>query len=138
MSVSEEPTISDSRIDGHAPIISSPKPTLSMEDTISYHMIQDTELTLLAQPEAGTLGSIGFTAVGAGIGVLPGFVNAFNVIFTDISKIQPTDLTNLIIMPVSLVIAALCLAVWGLAKYRNSGLTNKIRSRRKRDMTVGS
>src|SRR5262245_54573925 len=63
---------------------------VSWPAVVDWHLIQDSELTQLAQPEGTIFGVIGFTALGAALGATPQMLDAWGKL-----KLQTTaELTN--------------------------------------------
>ena len=135
---SSERVITDSTVENTPAIIRSPAPRLSIAANVDYHMIQDYELTQLSNPEGGILGSIGFTLLGAAIGLVPSVTATLkraNSSTTQDTTVQFGELVSLVICGGCFLGSIICLAIFGIAKARNSGLAQTIRNRPKRPLT---
>jgi hypothetical protein len=98
-------------------------------------MILDQELDQLSRPESGAFGAVGFAALGAALGSLPGALSAMELLKSADAKPMPAgDLTSLLVCLFCGGLAIACLAVWGAARWRNRGLPERIRARKKHDI----
>jgi hypothetical protein len=118
--------------------------SVSVPEGLNWHMILDHELSQLTRPESGVIGSIGFVALGAFLGLIP-------AAFSGIEKLRVTadtttaataftmsDLSAVVVCGGSLVLAVFCLIIFGVVHYRNRGLASTIRARSKRDFTFSN
>jgi hypothetical protein len=108
---------------------STPSSRISAPEFIDWHMILDRELEQLSRPEIGLLSSIGFTALGVSLGLLPGFVSSLGK--SKANTFDSGDATTLIVFVASTVGAVICLVIAGVGWYRNKGLADEIRRRPK-------
>jgi hypothetical protein len=118
--------------------------SVSVPEGINWHMILDHELSQLTRPESGVIGSIGFVALGAFLGLVP-------AVFSAIDKVNPaapraaatqaftmSDLSAVVVCGGSLVLAIVCLGIFALVWYRNRGLAATIRARTTRNFTFSN
>ena len=120
---------------GESGKLESPAQRFSMPDYVDWHMILDHELSQLTRPETGVIGSIGFVGLGGAIGLAP----AFSTILskpgkTPVEPITTADVVSIVCFAASVVIAVLCLFIFGLSVYRNRGLATAIRARKKQKL----
>ena len=110
-----------------------PPMSVSMPEQIDWHMILDHELSQLSRPETGVIGSFGFVGLGGAIGLIPQFVSTIEK-----TKAQPPaaitegDIACIAAFFGCIVLAAICLAIFGLFWYRNKSLADQIRKRTRR------
>lgn len=117
-------------------ILEVPPQRLTTPDFVDFHMILDHELDQLSKAETGIIGSLGFVGLGGVIGFAPAFLGALEKI-SAVPVVQPSaaDVGTLICLPACVVLALLCLTIFGLSVRRNWGLSAKIRARKKQAMT---
>lgn len=112
--------------------------SVSMPEALSWHMILDHELSQLTLPEAGVFGSVGFMFLGAVLGLIPGFVTAVEKVGVVAKDGQPApiisgaDLATVAAFCACFAAALVCLVVFCIRRYRNSGLASTIRARTRR------
>lgn len=124
----------------------SPAQRVGAPEHVDWHMILDQELTQLSQPDSGVMGSIGFTALGGFVGLIPGLAG----VITKLSQ-SPTLPAGEAALPIGfvdvvtvaatagcLIGAVICLITFAVNKYRNAGLTAKIRQRKKFSAPAGA
>jgi hypothetical protein len=122
--------------------IALPDHRMSAPEHVDWHMILDSELSQLERPESGIFGSVGFTTLGASIGLIPSALQVLEKITTapksiaDATPPSRFEILAAVACPVAFSISIVCLIAWGINKYRNSGLSSSIRNRKKQ--TVGS
>jgi hypothetical protein len=111
--------------------------SVSVPEGLNWHMILDYELSQLTRPESGVIGSVGFVALGAFLGLIPAALSALEKMpqagAVPANAFSMGDLSSVVVCGGSLVTAILCLIIFGLYHYRNRGLASKIRTRSKRD-----
>lgn len=99
-------------------------------------MIQDHELSQLGSLQTGIVASIGFVALGGGVGLFGPFLTSVERI-TSASRapLEPplsgVDIWYVAGFPGSLILAAVCLIISSLAWLSNKGLKERIRKRPK-------
>ncbi len=133
MSKSLHALIEETNIDSKTTAIGiSPVARVSVDQYIDYHAILDNELDHLSNPEGGVMGSIGFTALGGAIGLLPMACGVVaSVLKPEAGSITISDLANVIAAALCVTVAIICLAMFFIKKYRTRGLLQKIRNRPK-------
>lgn len=116
----------------HASAINfSPASRVTAPDVTDWHLIADHELGSLSEPEAGVIGAIGFAALGAALGALPSGCTAVEKITTNAVVPGEAFRALLILLPATAA-TVICLIIWGISKWRNKGLVQRIRARPKR------
>ena len=109
--------------------------SLSMPEALSWHMILDHELTQLSSRDTGLIGSIGFVCLGSALGLIPSLVAALDKVNTE----PPMSMTHGDVAAISAsvgtaVASVVCLIIFVIYRYRNSGLAAKIRARTRRGL----
>lgn len=125
--------------EGNAGAFQGPRPRLGAPEYVDYHMILDQELTQLSKPETGIIGSVGFTATGAGIGFYPSFAALFDK-FDQLSKAEFTksEIHISVAFAFSVALAVTCLLIFFIGVYRNIGLAKIIRNRKRQNIVNDS
>ena len=106
---------------------SVPTSRVSMPEFVDWHMILDAELSQLSAPETGVLGSVGFTALGGALGLLPLFMEAKEKL--GVAPMGTQDFVYACSFVGCLVLAIICLVIFGIRRSRNYGLAARIRNR---------
>ena len=107
-----------------------PPMSVSMPEALNWHMILDHELTALTKPETGVIGSLRFVGLGSVLGLIPQLVATIE----KAQAVTPQAITLSDIACVAaffgyLVLAILCLTIFGMYWWRNRGLAEIIRNR---------
>ena len=115
---------------GPAPLpgLTAPNNVVSAPGSVEHHLILDAELSQLSRAETGIIGSFGFTALGAAIGLIPNMVTLWD---KAPGPVTHSDIATGLAEAGSVVAAALCLAIYFYTAWRNRGLPTKIRNRPK-------
>jgi hypothetical protein len=104
----------------------APAPRVSAAENEDYHLLNDSELTLLERPEQGVIGALGFTFLGSFLGSLQAAGAAFGALTW-----TGANVLAVVIAACSMVLAIACLIIFGIAKWRNKSLCQRIRARPK-------
>jgi hypothetical protein len=110
----------------------APTSRVTAPEVTDWHLVADHELDSIAHPEAGITGAIGFAALGAALGAMPSGCTALDNISNG-TNVPPESFRSLMILLPAIAAALICLAVWGISKWRNAGLVTRIRARPKRN-----
>ena len=105
-----------------------PRGRVSAPEYVDWHMILDQELDQLSNLQTGVLGGLGFTALGATLGVAPSFVVAISKASAELAR---GDVTAMLIFVASLVAAVICLSLYFLSRRKTRSLPETIRARNK-------
>ncbi len=117
----------------------SPTARFTMAEFVEFHMILDLELDAISSTENRVLGSIGFTALGAVMGLAGSFSIAISKIRNpSLGQFTLPDLVNTVLFSASIALAVLCLSIFFLKRWRNRGITEIIRQREKHRMPSGN
>ena len=108
----------------------APTSRITAPDVTDWHLIADHELASVSKPEGGIIGAIGFAALGAALGALPSGCTAIDKI-TSSAAAPAESIRSLFILLPAIAAAIICLSVFGIDRWRNSGLVSQIKSRRK-------
>jgi hypothetical protein len=109
--------------------------SLSMPEALSWHMILDHELMQLSSRDTGLIGSIGFVCLGSALGLIPSLVTALDKVNTKPPlSMSSGDVAAIAATVGTAVGAVICLIIFGIYRYRNSGLAAKIRARTRRGL----
>jgi hypothetical protein len=108
----------------------NPTNVVTVPDHADWHLISDHELDELDKPEGGVLGSLGFTALGAILGALPGAVAGWKKVGTT-DVLRPEEIVSLMVTVVAIVAAGICLTLFAIYRSRSRGAAARIRQRKK-------
>lgn len=118
-------TISVSNIQNNGSV--APSAQIRRPDHVSWHLVQDSELDMLTNKEAGVFGAIGFATFGSALGVLPQMIASVDKIGS--ADFNNADLWAFIIFAGSIVAMVICLTSFFWNKSRNSDIKKQIRER---------
>lgn len=102
---------------------------ISMPRHVDWHMILDHELDKLGSSSIGTLGSLGFAALGASVGFIPQILAIWARIGS--AAFDGSDAITLVVFGVSVAAASICLMVYALNRSNFKSVVRGIRARPK-------
>lgn len=110
--------------------IEPPLLSVTMDEAQLYHMIRDHELTEMAAPGTGILGSVGFTALGAALGLTQPFVAAIQKLGARPTQtLEVSDFVASLEFIACLVLSIVCLFMFTIQSRGKKTLAERIRSR---------
>ena len=108
-----------------------------MPEVLDWHMIFDHELDQLSRRETGVIGSLGFVALGAAIGLTPDLIESWQTVKLATMAYSQSEFISALLCVGSWAAAVICLSLFGVSRWRNRGLTTRIRNRKRYDLPWG-
>ena len=114
----------------------APAQTISTPEHVDWHMIQDHELSQLSNLQSGIIASLGFTGLGAAIGLVGPFLTALSKVRSPTpTALRPDEVFYLTGFSATVVLGLICLVIHAINSWRRTGLAATIRARRKLGIT---
>ena len=116
--------------EGSSVRIEPPLLSVTVDEAQLYHMIKDHELTEMAAPGTGVLGSVGFTALGAALGLIQPFVTTIQKLNANSKQVvEISDFVASLEFVACLVLSVVCLCLFVIQSRGKKSLAERIRSR---------